>query len=37
MAVYGSPGEATLSLGESTGSKGMSSQVFGGLGESTLV
>ena len=37
MAVYGSPGEATWSLGESMGSKGMSSQVLGGLGESTPV
>ena len=36
-AVYGSPGEATRSLGESTGSKGMSSQLLGGLAESSVV
>ena len=32
MAVYGSVGEASCSLRESTGSKGMSSHVLGGLG-----
>ena len=37
MAVYGSLGQATGSVRESTGSKGMSSQVFGCLGESTVV
>ena len=37
MAIYGSLGQATGSLRESTGSKGMSSQVMGGLGESTVV
>ena len=36
-AVYGRVGEATRSLGESTDSKGMSSQVLGGLGEFTVV
>ena len=37
MAVYGSLGQATGSLRESTGSKGMSSQVLGGLWETTVV
>ena len=37
MAVYGSVGEATESLGESMDSKGMSSQVLGDLGEFTVV
>ena len=36
-AVYGCPGQVTLSLGETMGSKGMSSQVLGGIGESTVV
>ena len=36
-AVYGCPGQVSLSLGESMGSKGMSSQVLGGIRESTVV